>query len=427
MTVAASEYVHTSNDTDRAHDREKNIGLRLLNNLPDPAKLMIAGGLSGVLAKTATAPLSRLTILYQVQALSRCGSSQTDVTSTSGRMNHPAWESHAQQVASSFSRRQLTLSAAVKHVIQQEGWLSLWKGNLATLLHRLPYSAVNFSTFELVDKTLTGHITSTPARRFMAGAAAGMSGCIAAYPLDLLRTRLAAQTESEYYQGINHALRRILTEEGFFGLYRGLGATLVQVTPSLAFHFMFYSTLKDALASGSHRLPSDVQLPPSSHVCKAAGQQQQHVAALSMMAAGLAGLCSSTLTFPLDKVRRMMQVQGAGNQSRRLSWLETWSLIWKRGGFWAFYDGIAAEYIKVVPGMIIAFVTFETLKQAMRVGENQPDPGNLDTRSQKGCHQASHDSLESYEAKKHQKNEESQSEDTELFAHLLMNEDIQQA
>ena len=34
--------------------------------LPEPAKLMVAGGISGVLAKTATAPLGRLTILYQV-------------------------------------------------------------------------------------------------------------------------------------------------------------------------------------------------------------------------------------------------------------------------------------------------------------------------------------------------------------------------
>jgi hypothetical protein len=35
-------------------------------SLPEAAKLMLAGGVSGVLAKTATAPLGRLTILYQV-------------------------------------------------------------------------------------------------------------------------------------------------------------------------------------------------------------------------------------------------------------------------------------------------------------------------------------------------------------------------
>lgn len=54
--------------------------------------------------------------------------------------------------------------------------------------------------------------------------------CVAqAYPLDLVRTRLAAQTHGHYYNGIVPALRRIVADEGAVGLYRGLGATLLQV------------------------------------------------------------------------------------------------------------------------------------------------------------------------------------------------------
>ena len=58
---------------------------------------------------------------------------------------------------------------------------------------RLPYSAVNFATFDLLDRRLASSFESAPARRFVAGAVAGVAGCVAAYPLDLLRTRLAAQ------------------------------------------------------------------------------------------------------------------------------------------------------------------------------------------------------------------------------------------
>jgi hypothetical protein len=65
MNLANSQYVQASTDTDGVHDRGNGIRASVLN-LPEPAKLMIAGGVSGVLAKTATAPLSRLTILYQV-------------------------------------------------------------------------------------------------------------------------------------------------------------------------------------------------------------------------------------------------------------------------------------------------------------------------------------------------------------------------
>ena len=49
-----------------------------------------------------------------------------------------------------------------------------------------------------------------------------------AYPLDLVRTRLAAQTGTRYYHGIAHALATIVREEGARGLYSGLGATLLQ-------------------------------------------------------------------------------------------------------------------------------------------------------------------------------------------------------
>lgn len=50
-----------------------------------------------------------------------------------------------------------------------------------------------------------------------------------AYPLDLVRTRLAAQTQGHYYHGISSTLRCIVADEGVVGLYRGLGATLLQV------------------------------------------------------------------------------------------------------------------------------------------------------------------------------------------------------
>jgi hypothetical protein len=52
-----------------------------------------------------------------------------------------------------------------------------------------------------------------------------------AYPLDLVRTRLAAQTQGHYYSGIGPTLHCIVADEGVAGLYRGLGATLLQVRP----------------------------------------------------------------------------------------------------------------------------------------------------------------------------------------------------
>ncbi len=37
---------------------------------------------------------------------------------------------------------------AFQQVIRREGFKALWKGNGVTIVHRLPYSAVNFWAYE---------------------------------------------------------------------------------------------------------------------------------------------------------------------------------------------------------------------------------------------------------------------------------------
>ncbi|KAL8496844.1 hypothetical protein ACS0TY_020504 [Phlomoides rotata] len=81
---------------------------------------------------------------------------------------------------------------------------------------------------------------------FIGGGLAGMTAATATYPLDLVRTRLAAQRNDVYYQGIRHAFHTICRDEGFLGLYKGLGATLLGVAPSLAISFSVYESLRSS-------------------------------------------------------------------------------------------------------------------------------------------------------------------------------------
>ncbi|GJY89429.1 mitochondrial substrate carrier family protein B-like protein [Tanacetum coccineum] len=76
------------------------------------------------------------------------------------------------------------------------------------------------------------------------GGLAGITAASVTYPLDLVRTRLSAQRNVIYYKGIWHALRTISREEGFFGLYKGLGACLLGVGPNLAISFSVYDTAR---------------------------------------------------------------------------------------------------------------------------------------------------------------------------------------
>ena len=145
---------------------------------------------------------------------------------------------------------------AMRAVIHREGVRALWKGNGVTIIHRLPYSAVNFWTYETVNELWKQYAPSQGplalgdvSRRLFAGGVAGMSACALTYPLDLVRTRLAAQTTRRYYHGIGHALSTIVRDEGAAGLYRGLGATLAQVGPCLAINYAAYESIRSSWLS----------------------------------------------------------------------------------------------------------------------------------------------------------------------------------
>lgn len=288
---------------------------------------LLAGGIAGAFSKTCTAPLARLTILFQVQGM------HSDVAV--------------------LSRPSIVHEAL--RIINEEGFRAFWKGNLVTIAHRLPYSSVNFYAYEQYKKILK----SIPALygnernaskdlfvHFVGGGLAGMTATSATYPLDLVRTRLAAQRSTMYYHGISHAIRTICRDEGVFGLYKGLGATLLSVGPSIAISFSVYESLR------SHWL---AQRPYDPNLL------------ISLTCGSLSGIASSTATFPLDLVRRRMQLEGAGGQARvyNTGLFEAFRHIFRTEGFRGLYRGIMPEYYKVVPGVGIVFMTYEALKKVL--------------------------------------------------------------
>ncbi|XP_010505387.1 PREDICTED: mitochondrial substrate carrier family protein B-like [Camelina sativa] len=285
---------------------------------------LLAGGIAGAFSKTCTAPLARLTILFQLQGM--------------------------QSEGAVLSRP--TLWCEASRIINEEGFRAFWKGNMVTVAHRIPYTAVNFYAYEEYNKffnsnpivrSFIGNRSGNPIVHFVSGGLAGITAASATYPLDLVRTRLAAQKNAMYYQGIGHAFRTICRDEGLLGLYKGLGATLLGVGPSLAINFAAYESLKSCWQS--HR-------------------QNDSKVLIGLSCGGLAGAVSSTATYPLDLVRRRMQVEGAGGRARvyNTGVFGTFKHIFKSEGLRGIYRGILPEYYKVVPGVGILFMTMEAFR-----------------------------------------------------------------
>ena len=81
----------------------------------------ISGGLAGCIGKTITAPLSRIVILLQVGEMTK-GNTNNMTTLVKGE----------------------NFFSSIKRIFQEEGLLSFWRGNLVSILHRFPYSGLNF-------------------------------------------------------------------------------------------------------------------------------------------------------------------------------------------------------------------------------------------------------------------------------------------
>lgn len=68
---------------------------------------------------------------------------------------------------------------------------------------------------------------------------------------------------------------------------------------------------------------------------------------MSLACGGAAGLISSTATFPLDLIRRRMQLEGQGGLRRYRGYADVARAVFRNGGFKGFYAGIIPEYYKV--------------------------------------------------------------------------------
>ena len=195
-------------------------------------------------------------------------------------------------------------------------------------------------------------ITETPAIRFISGALAGSLACAASYPIDLVRVRLVVDSHGTY-RGISGAFASILKEDGVRGLYRGLTASLLVVTPNLALTYSVYGTVKSYTLDLKHPLLTQVQ----------DDGRQTITFAGSLLCGSVSGLISSTLLFPADVVRRLLQVQGfnfrkpvaptstdiatLGGEQQKLGAFETARNIFRKNGFRGFYRGFLPEMLKV--------------------------------------------------------------------------------
>ena len=281
-----------------------------------------------MLAKTATAPLARVTILLQTKTLTMPVVLRRPEFVLTGEMHHY----YSYRAPASVDRPSLV--EAMGAVVRTDGVRGLWRGNLASCIHRFPYSGVTFLVHSHLKQT-------RDINDFAAGAIAGSVAAAVAYPLDLVKTRMATDRK---YLSVLHTLKYVVEEEGVAALYRGLLPTLAHVAPSFAISFGVYGFTKNLLLE----VGDEVGGSSKSHA-RVSGTQ-------ALVSGSASGFASAVLLYPVDLVRRKLQLK-QGNSVR-----ECIESIWARDGLKGFYRGLPAELAKVVPYVGALFFAVEAIK-----------------------------------------------------------------
>ncbi|ODV89605.1 hypothetical protein CANCADRAFT_141233 [Tortispora caseinolytica NRRL Y-17796] len=272
----------------------------------------ICGAVSGLISRFFVSPLDVIKISMQLRA------------------------------ASDHSR---TLYSTVIEIFEKEGLTAFWKGNLSAEILYSTYGLSQFYTYRLVNRTLKDfEIGSTS--NFLAGSIAALSATLITYPFDLLRTRFVAQsTHNKAYHSLRHAVTSIYRQDGLQGFFKGASLSLITVSPYMGIFFWTYGMLYD-IVNGTF-------LPPEA------------------TAGFFAGGFAKAAVYPLDTVRRFIQVQGANQTNfsphpKLHSYLETVRYILRENGVQGLYRGLPVSVIKAAPASALTMWSFELSLTTLR-------------------------------------------------------------
>ncbi|UKZ79532.1 mitochondrial thiamine pyrophosphate transporter [Trichoderma virens FT-333] len=234
----------------------------------------------------------------------------------------------------------------IKHILRHEGVTGLWKGNVPAELMYVCYSAVQFTTYRSTTVFLQNALpTRMPdsAETFVAGAVSGAAATGVTYPLDLLRTRFAAQGRHRVYSSLRGALWDIYRDEGLKGFFRGLGPALGQIIPFMGIFFASYEGLR--LQLGHLHLPWG------------SGDATAGI---------VASVVAKTAVFPLDLVRKRIQVQGPTRSKYVYNDIPVYTSavrglrsIYRTEGLRGLYKGLPISLVKAAPASAITLWTYE--------------------------------------------------------------------
>ena len=288
-----------------------------------------AGGISGAVAKTATAPIERVKLIIQTQDA------------------NPLIKSG--QVA-----RYTGIGDCFTRVYKEQGMKAFWRGNFTNVIRYFPTQAFNFAFKDTIKAMFPKYSPKTDFGMFFlvnmaSGGLAGAGSLCIVYPLDYARTRLASDVGSgqKSFNGLADCLIKTAKgPSGVMGLYNGFGVSVAGIIPYRGVYFGMFDTL--------------IGLNPFKNDRGVIGLLSKF--AIAQATAITAGYAS----YPFDTIRRRLQMQ---SEKPKDQWLykgtvDCFYKILREEGTNALFKGAGANALRTV-GSAMVLVLYGEIKTMM--------------------------------------------------------------
>jgi solute carrier family 25 (adenine nucleotide translocator) protein 4/5/6/31 len=271
------------------------------------------GGVAAAISKTAVAPIERVKLLLQVQ--------------------------DAQKTITADKRYKGIIDILVR-VPKEQGFFSLWRGNLANVIRYFPTQALNFAFKDTYKRMfLDGVDKRTQFWRFFmgnlaSGGAAGATSLCFVYPLDFARTRLAADVgkgADREFKGLTDCLFKVLKSDGPIGLYRGFFVSVQGIIIYRAAYFGCFDTIKSVVTKDGKKLNFFI----------------------AWAIAQVVTVSSGILSYPWDTVRRRMMMQSGRKDILYKNTLDCALKIIKNEGLGAMFKGALSNVFRGIGGALV--------------------------------------------------------------------------
>uniref|UniRef100_A0A131Y9C8 Mitochondrial thiamine pyrophosphate carrier n=1 Tax=Ixodes ricinus TaxID=34613 RepID=A0A131Y9C8_IXORI len=243
-------------------------------------------------------------------------------------------------------------------IFREEGITAFWKGHVPAQMLSVVYGGVQFSSYEYLLKRCDSTLGREAVVRwsntvhFACGFTSGCLSTAVAHPFDVIRTRLVAQLEPKTYPSISQAVRLMWRQEGPRSFYRGMLPTLLQIGPLSGFQFGFYHFF--------------------THLWTLLLEDDANVTGIrkSVACGALSGIVSKTLVYPLDLIKKRLQVQGFRaeglNFGRYNGFLHCVRCIFVQEGFLGYFKGYLPSVLKAMATTSSYFASYEAACEMLK-------------------------------------------------------------